>query len=219
MASDSLKTLTRSMPADGSEDVLHDLEHTESDRGAASLACSTVEYALRYFISKHMIELAPADHGRLFYNSGPLSDFGAMISVSYAFGLIDQKMREDLVLLKDIRNAFSHAPQRVTFEADVIKSRCMRFHSLAALKEKPASARSSYISAAKLLFIALKFAGAGQKLPLPFGLFYLPTLVPAPDQRKREPSPQISPEQLLEALESVHLDNKTPQPPPPSSQE
>jgi hypothetical protein len=65
MASDSLKTLTRSMPADGSEDVLHDLEHTESDRGAASLACSTVEYALRYFISKHMIELAPADHGRL----------------------------------------------------------------------------------------------------------------------------------------------------------
>lgn len=201
MASDALKKLTRTMPPEGSEDTLHDMEHAESDRGAALLGCSTVEFALQFFLKKHMIAITPAEEGALFMNNGPLSDLGGRISVAYSFGLIDANFRDDLLNLKDIRNAFGHAPQRVSFEIDAIKARCARFHSLKIMSEMPKEPRKQFITSAKIMFGALKLTGAAQELPLPLGMPGTIWAVAASKETKTIPGPRVSLEQLVRDLE------------------
>jgi DNA-binding MltR family transcriptional regulator len=54
------------------------------------------------------------------FEVGPLSSFDARINLAYAFRLISKAHRDDLRLVKEIRNRFAHSPQLIDLQgADI----------------------------------------------------------------------------------------------------
>lgn len=56
---------------------------------------------------------------------GALQSFSARIEAAYALGLISKQERENLNLIREIRNKFSHWPQ-VSFRTNKIRNSCMK---------------------------------------------------------------------------------------------
>jgi hypothetical protein len=82
------------------------LDH-ETDRGCCLMAAAYLEYQLENVLKKKLVN-KPSIHEKLFDFSGPLGTFSSKIEMSYAIGLIGPKVKQDLILLKKIRNAFAH---------------------------------------------------------------------------------------------------------------
>jgi DNA-binding MltR family transcriptional regulator len=57
---------------------------------------------------------------RLFEGYGPLSSFSAKIDLSYALQIIDKRMRDDLTIIRKIRNQFAHSMSLVNFASPEI---------------------------------------------------------------------------------------------------
>jgi len=92
--------------------------HGESDRSAIVLAGSFAEHYLATYIRHFMIDDPVIE--RLF-EAGPLSTFDARINIAYGFQLISKEHRDDLRLIKDIRNRFAHSPQLIDLQRADIK--------------------------------------------------------------------------------------------------
>lgn len=69
-------------------------------------------------------------------DSGPLSTFSAKIKMAYALGIIGRDTRRDLVIVKNIRNAFAHARRPVRFTTEEITVACAQLMFLNRI-EKP----------------------------------------------------------------------------------
>jgi Mannitol repressor len=91
----------------------------ESDRSAIVLGGSFAEHYLATYIRHFMIDDPEIE--RLF-ETGPLSTFNTRINLAYAFRLISKELRDDLRLVKDIRNHFAHSPQLIDLEQPDIQT-------------------------------------------------------------------------------------------------
>ena len=60
----------------------------------------------------------------LFAGYGPLASFSAKISVGYALGLIPKSARDDLNIIKSIRNDAAHRIRNFSFESDESRQKC-----------------------------------------------------------------------------------------------
>lgn len=78
--------------------------HDESDRGAALLAGSFVENHLGSFLKSKMKNKDKADV--LFQGAGALATFSQRISMAYAFGFLPEAERNDLEIIRRVRNHF-----------------------------------------------------------------------------------------------------------------
>lgn len=88
--------------------------HGESPRAAIVLAGSFVEHFLAQYIRHFMVD--DPDISRLFKDFGPFATFDQRISAGYAFRLIPAWIKDDLVLIKNIRNHFAHSPRQLTLD-------------------------------------------------------------------------------------------------------
>jgi|SRR3954454_13304275 hypothetical protein len=61
---------------------------------------------------------------RIFTGMGPLSSFSGKIEVAYLFNLFDKPVFDDLVIIKDVRNAFAHTTQYVYFSSEHVATKC-----------------------------------------------------------------------------------------------
>jgi hypothetical protein len=52
---------------------------------------------------------------------GPLHSFYGKIHLGYALGIYDETERENLDIIRRIRNEFAHTPQAIDFETDAIR--------------------------------------------------------------------------------------------------
>lgn len=66
---------------------------------------------------------------RIFTGMGPLSSFAGKIEVAYLFELIDESAYKDLMIVKDVRNAFAHTTQYVYFSQEPITAKCRNLSS------------------------------------------------------------------------------------------
>ena len=96
--------------------------HKESDRAAAVLAGSFVDEFTRKFIRSRMVDDKISDE--LLYGYGPLANFGARINTLYAFGFINKSARDDLDVIRQIRNHFAHHPEQTSFEGEEVIRLC-----------------------------------------------------------------------------------------------
>ncbi|MCP5368890.1 MAG: hypothetical protein H6907_21350 [Hyphomicrobiales bacterium] len=102
------------------EELAHD-----NDRAVAIVGATIVEYSLGRAMLSHMVKLSNTAKDRVFKGRGPLASLSAKIEVSYCFGLIGPKTREDLNRIKDIRNQFAHSERAgLDFNDDVISGYC-----------------------------------------------------------------------------------------------
>lgn len=95
----------------------------ESDRAAAVLGPAYVDAALERLFRARLVEGASAD---LFKYGGPLGDFSGRIEMAYALGWIPGSLRDDLHIMRKIRNDFAHAPDHnLSFQAQSIQQRTL----------------------------------------------------------------------------------------------
>ena len=88
------------------------------DPGRALISSAIVEDFLQQLLLHAMRSLSNTKAKRLF--DGPLATFDAKIEVAYAFDLIDDDLRNDLNVIKDIRNAFAHSLDWMHFQSKEI---------------------------------------------------------------------------------------------------
>ena len=95
----------------------------ETDRAAAVLGPAYVDAALERLFRARLIAGASDD---VFKYGGPLGSFSARIEMSYALGWIPKSLRDDLHLMRKIRNAFAHDfNHRLSFESDQVTQRTL----------------------------------------------------------------------------------------------
>lgn len=135
----TLKNLSRH-PSPGTDDFLDALGEIENcnDRAAGIVAATFVEDAVRWAIGGYLISaLTNREEAELFNYEAPLSTFNAKIIIAHALGIFGNVARDDLVKLKNIRNAFAHAARPVLFTTPEVAQECARLRYLDAVAEKP----------------------------------------------------------------------------------
>lgn len=122
----ALKELSRRPPS--AEDIDHLAEgliDEKRDRATVLVLAVSLEEALRSFLKSRMIKLNRTEEEALFERDAPLSTFSKLIRVAYAFGMIDVDFRRECDCIREIRNAFAHAPGAIDFETPEIKTACL----------------------------------------------------------------------------------------------
>jgi hypothetical protein len=98
-----------------------------SDRMAALSAAAYIDHALQVAITVHLKPgLSESESKAVFDGArfGPLGSLSAKTTVAQALGIIDQKQREDLDTIRNIRNAFAHTMGHIQFSDDPIPELC-----------------------------------------------------------------------------------------------
>src|SRR3984893_9371398 len=134
------RTLSRPIEygSDGDfSDAFKEIEKSP-DRVAAIVAAAIVEDALRWSLNSFLIlQISEQEERELFENDGILSSFHAKILMGFALGLFGEAARNDLIKIKNIRNAFAHAPRPLSFDTPEIASECEKLRYIDATTRNP----------------------------------------------------------------------------------
>jgi hypothetical protein len=108
-------------------EINRQIELEDNDRGAAILASTLLDNALRYVIWRRMTEAFYKFSGaeeKYFTNDGMLSTFDAKITFSETLGIFGLETRHNLDIIKRVRNVFAHAAIPITFATPEIAASC-----------------------------------------------------------------------------------------------
>ncbi|MFL6690150.1 MAG: hypothetical protein ACJ8IR_08220 [Alphaproteobacteria bacterium] len=121
----ALKALTEKSPDDDELDlVTKEASNSTSDRAMALMNASLVDAALQTLIKGHLVPMSKEELASLFERDGPLSSFSKLIRVSFAFGMINDEMKRNLNIVRELRNTFAHSRIFITFETPAIATAC-----------------------------------------------------------------------------------------------
>jgi hypothetical protein len=102
-----------------------------SDRASAIVGGSILENSLTDILNSHFQTMDPSDVEDLFYKpTAPLQTFSAKIIIGHAVGIYGVKMREQLDIIRRIRNAFAHSMRPVEFEDELIARQVLRLREI-----------------------------------------------------------------------------------------
>lgn len=147
--------------------ILNDAIGDPSDRAAVVTVVALLEGALKVYLATKFIMHEQEGQNDLFGPGGPIRDFSAKIKAGFALGLFGPLTREDLHIIREVRNSFAHSMVPISFENDDVKNVCSRIGLLTRFQNLPAQAkielnelsiRSRFLTAAA--FIAIEFAAA-----------------------------------------------------------
>ena len=117
-------------------DQLFNVENPDA-RAIAVLGATFLEMALEHILYAFL----PEDDNEvlaLFEQNQPLASFSSKIRLCYCLGLIDKLIKDDLNLVRKIRNRFAHE-LKVSFEDEPVRSwsLSLRFHRVAMVRDVP----------------------------------------------------------------------------------
>jgi hypothetical protein len=111
---------------------IDEIKAEKNDRGAAILAATNIENALGFALERRL-HVHSGQYERLFgWESSPLGTFENKIRIAYALDVFGEETKQNLYLIKAIRNAFAHAKIPIKFETDEVSDVC-NFFELSAL--------------------------------------------------------------------------------------
>jgi mannitol operon repressor len=100
----------------------------ESDRGAALVGAALLDARLERLLLSHLLPGKFADE-LVGGGNAPLGTFSSRIKMCYALGLITTAEREDLHIIRAIRNEFAHREHGISFDDLKIESFCSSLKS------------------------------------------------------------------------------------------
>lgn len=115
----------------------------ESDRGCALMAASYLDDGLGELLKSVYVDepaIANESIGRL--------TFSDAISQAYLLGLLSERAKHDLNLIRKIRNEFAHSADVLDFSYQPIVDRCMMLYHASEVSKKLNETRSVFTSAA-----------------------------------------------------------------------
>jgi DNA-binding MltR family transcriptional regulator len=131
--------------------VFHDLK--QHAIVTAILGCALVEHELDALLRRRFKRRDDKTWELLVGENGPLSSLHSKILAGYAFGIYDEKLKDELNIIRVIRNTFAHSKRLVNFadpliqeeiEASVVLSRKVR--RLFMKDRSEAAGKAAYIS-------------------------------------------------------------------------
>ena len=95
-----------------------------NDRGVAILLATNLENSLRIAIERKLA--IDAKHRTMLFEeeASPLRDFSAKIRMGYAVGLFGEETKNNLDIIRIMRNVFAHAQSPVQFSTVEIEDAC-----------------------------------------------------------------------------------------------
>lgn len=127
LAVDKLRTLSRKRPHrnDLWATVRTARTTITDDHSFVLIVGSALEQAIEIALATHFV-LDEAAIVRLFddESNGPLSSFAAKIKIAYALGIFDKPVKDELDLIRQIRNSFAHSKETLTFSLPDISDAC-----------------------------------------------------------------------------------------------
>jgi hypothetical protein len=108
------------------DDQLIRLLGRHSQAGNALVIAGLVEDELEKLLLVAGRELSNKQAKDIFGGMGPLHNFSGKIEIAFMFELIDQDIRDDLHLIKSIRNKFAHTTRFVYFDSPHVDQDCRR---------------------------------------------------------------------------------------------
>jgi hypothetical protein len=113
-----------------------------SHRAGAIVAAAQVEDVLARAILSRMCKMTRAEEKLLLVGaSAPMGTFYAKIHIGYALGLFSDSVRDDLGIIKDIRNLFAHEIGLRDFNDPMISALCRKFNFPHSIAGKPQGLR------------------------------------------------------------------------------
>jgi DNA-binding MltR family transcriptional regulator len=136
----------------------------ESDRGCALFSASFIDEALATLLKASLVSDNKTDQA-LFNGTAPLATFSSRISMSFYLGKLPAACRQDLEIVRRIRNEFAHRADSISFSDPAIADRCnaLRF----SLRDKNASPRAHFTSAIFALLALIHEATIDSSAPSP----------------------------------------------------
>lgn len=97
------------------------------DRSIAIIVASVLDQGLETALLTRLRPLNPDEERAVFFADGaPLSTFSAKITMGYSLGLFGQKARDDLHMIRSIRNTFAHSRLSLDFDQEAVAAACMQ---------------------------------------------------------------------------------------------
>jgi DNA-binding MltR family transcriptional regulator len=136
----SLKNLLNKIPT---KDEMHHIAlrlRDYPDEAAALVACSLLNHALRDAIASKFIKLSAIEIDGIFSDNqgGPLSTFASRIRIAYALGILGPRTRDDLNILRSVRNVIAHAVPKVDFTVQEVRAACAKIQFVSDADTAPA---------------------------------------------------------------------------------
>ena len=148
-----------------------------SDRAVAILIAIQLEEALRRTLVEWLRPLKKPEYKDLFGPGQPLSSFSNRIRMCYAMGILGTQTRDELNVIREVRNAFAHSGKEITFDTPEVKNACAFLKSASWLRGVPPrtsrrgkklpgrDARDQYHAAAENIIFALQVRAPPQRGP------------------------------------------------------
>jgi DNA-binding MltR family transcriptional regulator len=102
-----------------------------SDRSAAILVAAHVDVELSSLIEAELLLAVEEEAVKpLYERDGALSTFFLKIHLGYAMSLYNDKTRDDLEVIRRVRNAFSHVRRSINFNTPEIVNECKKLQTM-----------------------------------------------------------------------------------------
>ena len=101
----------------------------ESDRAQVIVAAIELNAILEKIIKKKLLPEVPKNDRLFQSNSAPLVGFSAKIELSYRMGLINKSLRDQLFVVRKIRNMMAHDIEYNSFTHPLIKPMLVKLYS------------------------------------------------------------------------------------------
>ena len=100
----------------------------ESDRGAIILTATSLEDILEWGITARMpnLMLDSSIKDSIFGINGSVGTFSNKIQMAYALGLIDRQARNEIDLIREMRNACAHSRKPISLDQPALKAVCLQ---------------------------------------------------------------------------------------------
>lgn len=176
---------------------------SESDRGCVLFAASYLDASLSKLLCESLVANKNVEKD-LFEGTMPLATFSSRIKMAFYLGLISQKCRQNLDMIRSIRNDFAHRLEVDLFAVQSVGDRCRSLSY--SYHGKDASPRSHYTAAvfcvlAKVHVATFKFSKHVEKVDEG------PTEADKAAHRERMKT-------LMDNIQSDPVNDVTTQPPP-----
>jgi len=153
-----------------------------NDRSLVLTLGAILERGLEIAILTHCIPMSDEEEKRFFGppDGAPIT-FDVKIRLGFALGLYGTVSRDDLVIIRHIRNLFAHAKTNLTFLSQEITDVCDHFQWIDLMKwggimgNKPLAARQKFIESVRHYYVFLASAGKPGE-PLRYTSYDLPEL-------------------------------------------
>ncbi len=126
----AFKAYARGNPTSDDLPRLENEIYISNDRACAVMLGSVTETSLTIFLrAKTRPGLKSDDRRSLFDFNGPCGTFSAKTLTAFSFNFIGPETRNDLDVIRTIRNEFAHSRKPFDFSLDVLKPVCDRLLS------------------------------------------------------------------------------------------